>query len=141
MTTWRSASATGFAFLLLCGFASAGETSPQVLAAAAAEAQRALISGPKPEYPLFARAHHFTGSGIFILRVHVKTGIVAEVRMLRSTGHRILDEAAVRGLSQWRYKPGALTPIGLISPWRHDPFGKEDALLKVPVDFGMRYKT
>jgi TonB family protein len=69
----------------------------------------------------------------------VKTGVVAEVRVLRSTGHKILDEAAVRGLSQWRYKPGALTPIGLISPWRHDPFGKEDALLKVPLDFAMRH--
>jgi hypothetical protein len=41
----------------------------------------------------------------------------------------------MHGLSEWRFKPGCLTPIGLIAPWRRDLFGKEDALLKIGVTF------
>jgi hypothetical protein len=74
---------------------------------------------------------------MFIIGVPVKSGRVAEVRVSRSTGHAILDAAAVNALKQWRFKPGTLRPIGEISPWRHDLFGKTDALLKVAINFVM----
>ena len=109
--------------------------SHQQLAAIGAQAAKSLEYAPKPDYPPEARARHLTGSGIFIIRVHVKTGRVAKVLVARSTGHAILDSAGVRAFSQWRFKPGALQPIGVIAPWRHDPFGKEDALLKIPLIF------
>jgi TonB family protein len=112
--------------------------SPEQLRAIGHQASQAVLYAPKPDYPLEARFHHFTGSGTFIIRVPVKTGRVAEVRVSRSTGHAILDAAAVNALKQWRFKPGVLRPIGEISPQRHDPFGKTDALLKVPINFTMR---
>jgi hypothetical protein len=33
-------------------------------------------------------------------------------------------------VSDWRFNPECLKPIDVIAPWRHDPFGKEDALLR-----------
>jgi TonB family protein len=114
--------------------------SSQQLAAMGAEAAKSLEYAPKPDYPFEARAQHLTGSGIFIIRVNVKTGRVAEVRIARSTGHAILDSAGVRAFRQWRFKPGALQPIGVIAPSRHDPFGKEDALLKIPLTFQLSFR-
>jgi TonB family protein len=116
----------------------AGAPSPEQLRALGVEAGQSLQYSPKPDYPLAARARHITGAGIFVIRVHVKTGRVAEVRVGQSTGYTILDQAAVRAFSRWRFKPGALKPIGEIAPQRHDPFGKEDALLKIPCDFTLR---
>ncbi len=129
-----------FRFLVVLAlFASAAQlraaASGEQLAALGAETAKSLEYCPKPDYPAEARAKHISGAGVFIIRVHVKTGRVVEVRVSRSTGHAILDQSAVRAFSQWRFKPGALQPIGVIAPWRHDPFGKEDALLKIPVDF------
>jgi len=100
--------------------------------------QKFAIYTPAPQYPPEALARHISGSGIFVIRVHVKTGQVVSVRPSQSIASSLLDSAAIRALSQWRFKPGALTPIGVVAPQRHDSFGKEDALLKVPITFGLR---
>jgi TonB family protein len=131
----KSAVLLGLLAVVACSQTLAGVLSPEQLRAIGHEASQSLLYAPKPDYPLEARARRFTGAGMFIIRVHVKTGRVVEVRVARSTGHAILDQAALRAFSQWRFKPGALKPIGEISPERHDPFGKEDTLLKIPCDF------
>jgi TonB family protein len=95
------------------------------------------IYTPKPQYPPEAVARHLSASGIFIIRVHVKTGVVVSVRASQGTASPLLDAAVISALSQWRFKPGALTPIGLVAPQLHEPFGKEDALLKVPITFAL----
>ena len=100
--------------------------------------QRFAIYTPKPQYPAEALAHHISASGVFIIRVHIKTGLVVSAWAEYSTASSLLDSAAIRALSQWRFKPGALTPIGVVAPQRHDSFGKEDALLKVPISFALR---
>ncbi len=97
--------------------------------------QRFAVYTPKPQYPAEALAHHISASGMFVIRVHVKTGLVVSAWAAQGTGSPLLDSAAIRALSQWRFKPGALTPIGVVAPQRHDSFGKEDALLKVPISF------
>jgi TonB family protein len=99
------------------------------------EQQKYAIYTPKPHYPLKALADQISGSGVFVIRVHVKTGRVVGGWVSRSTGSALLDSAAKHALSRWRFQPGRLTPIGSIAPWRHDSFGKEDALLKVPITF------
>jgi TonB family protein len=47
--------------------------------------------------------------------VDIKTGFVTSVRMEKSTGHKILDDAALEAFRQWRIKPGTIrkfrTPI------------------------------
>jgi TonB family protein len=97
------------------------------------------IYTPKPQYPAEAVARHITASGIFIIRVHVKTGLVVSAwPSSQGTGSSLLDSAAIRAFSQWRFKPGALTPIGVVAPQLHYSFGKEDALLLVPITFTLR---
>lgn len=97
--------------------------------------QKFAIYTPKPQYPPEAVAHHLTASGVFVIRVHAKTGVVVSAWAAQSTASSLLDSAAIRALSQWRFKPGALTPVGVVAPQRHDSFGKEDALLRVPITF------
>ena len=95
------------------------------------------IRCPRPEYPYEARARHYTGSGLFICRVEIKTGRVKKVMMAKSTGHDILDVEAIKALQRWQFQPGKLRPIKEIMPNLKDPFRDEDSLAKVPVSFAM----
>lgn len=95
------------------------------------------IYTPKPQYPPEAVARHLNASGIFVIRVHVKTGVVVSVRASQGTASPLLDSAVISALSQWRFTPGALTPIGAVAPQLHDSHWKEDALLKVPITFAL----
>ena len=87
-----------------------------------------LQAAPKPYYSEFTAAHHFKGSGLFILRIRVNTGRVVEVRVVQSTRHPALDAAAVRALNDWRFKPDCLKPTR----------GTNDALLTIPVTFDIK---
>jgi TonB family protein len=49
----------------------------------------------------------FTG----IVKINPRTGLVASASMLKSTGHEILDNAALRAFRQWHFKPGMLTTV------------------------------
>jgi len=68
-----------------------------------------------PEYPSEARRSRITGHGILAGQVDSKTGNVTAVRMEKSTGNTILDQAAMNAFRQWRFKPGTIrefrTPI------------------------------
>jgi periplasmic protein TonB len=57
-----------------------------------------------PDYPLEALRRRLEGT--VLLRVHVATdGRVAEVDILDSSGHLILDAAAVRAVKSWHFVP------------------------------------
>src|SRR5438105_622168 len=103
-----------FQFTAMCGQLVCG-SSPQALFALGKEQQKFAVYTPQPQYPPEALARHISGSGAFVIRVHVKTGRVVSVWASQSTGSSSLDSAAIRTLSQWRFKPGALTPIGVIA--------------------------
>ena len=68
------------------------------------------IFAPKPDYPTEARAKNWGGSGMVLLNVDTKKGRVISARMLKSTGHKVLDDAALNSFRQWRFKPGASAP-------------------------------
>ena len=63
------------------------------------------VYAPNPEYPPEARQAHLAGSGWFRVDF-TKTGYVTQVRVMKSTGSKILDAAAVQTLLHWRFKPG-----------------------------------
>jgi protein TonB len=84
---------------------------------------KVAISHPKPQYPVEARRNHITGKGIFHLNVSYETGDVTSVEILTSTGHRILDDAAVATLKRWKFRPHSL--IGM----------------KIPITFSISSKT
>lgn len=102
-----------------------------------AEALSWVAYAPKPQYPLEARRLWLTGSGIYRLRIQIRSGRVKEVTVSRSTGWAILDYAAINTLKEWRFKPGAPPPIRVILPHRKDPFAAEDSLMNVPINFSM----
>ncbi len=64
------------------------------------------VSVPRPEYPYQARFNHLTGAGVFALHIQ-SNGSVSSVQVVKSTGHLILDQAAIRAFRRWRFMPGA----------------------------------
>jgi outer membrane biosynthesis protein TonB len=57
-------------------------------------------SHPTPEYPIEARRRHLSGKGVFELTLSENTGEVESVNIVSSTGHPILDDAAIKVLKQ-----------------------------------------
>ena len=64
-----------------------------------------LLYAPPPQYPTAARQARLAGSGWFRLDF-TKKGRVTQVRVIKSTGSKILDAAAVQTLWHWQFKPG-----------------------------------
>ena len=59
---------------------------------------------PKPPYPMIARKRRY--EGVVVLRVEIlSNGRVGEVRVKRSSGHRILDRSALKTVKEWRFIP------------------------------------
>jgi len=83
-----------------------------------ARAKHYALYAPRPEYPLAARKQHLTGAGVFVCNLDAD-GTVGSVDVLRSTGHQMLDQAAIAAFRQWRFHPGDMKAI------------------KIPIFFGM----
>jgi TonB family protein len=64
------------------------------------------VVAPEPEYPVKSRNMGYQGQGIYRLVVNDKTGIVDEVKVFKTTGHRELDASAVMALFNWKFRPG-----------------------------------
>jgi TonB family protein len=99
---------------------------------------RLVLEAPRAEYPLEARRRLLAGRGVYVLRIHIPSGRVTQVVVGRSTGTRVLDEAAVKALLRWRFKPGAVpytrtTPPFHISP----PLTRDETLARVPMQFSL----
>jgi len=63
---------------------------------------------PQPVYrPEWAK-QGLSGKGVVLVTIDPKTGTVAGVRMLQSTGNSLLDGAALDAYSKWRFKPGSV---------------------------------
>jgi protein TonB len=62
------------------------------------------IHNPSPEYPEMAIFLGYQGSSIVRIMVSAK-GLSEGVEILRSSGHKILDESAAKALRKWRFTP------------------------------------
>ncbi len=59
---------------------------------------------PKPPYPMIARKRGY--EGLVVLKVEIlSNGRVGQVRVERSSGHRILDRSALKTVKEWRFIP------------------------------------
>ena len=65
-----------------------------------------LVFAPAPQYPYSERSHHNEGTAVVRLDIDLKTGNTTYVTLIRSSGFPNLDEAAIRALARWRFKPG-----------------------------------
>jgi TonB family protein len=94
-----------------------------------------ILAAPKPEYPEAARQQHQHGTGVFLLRTKIPTGLVTEVITGQSTGNPLLDDAAVKALRKWRFKPGVLVHRDIHKPRLKRAVAEDECLVLVPVTF------
>jgi periplasmic protein TonB len=94
-----------------------------VVAVPVKEISKVAVSYPTPPYPAEARHRHIAGKGLFYLHVSQRTGDVTSVEVVASTGHPILDNAAVYTLKRWKFRPHTIID------------------LKVPITFVLHQKT
>jgi TonB family protein len=83
----------------------------------------AAIHAPKPEYPREALEKRLAGNGAVLMSVDRGSGRVTAVQVLQTTGHKILDEAAVRSFRQWRFKPGEAARVKMPISFTLPPSG------------------
>lgn len=55
-----------------------------------------------PHYPAQARLNHWQGESVILLRIN-KAGLVEDSFLLKSSGHRILDNAALSAVVRWKF--------------------------------------
>ena len=85
----------------------AGASTGRTVAPAPAPAAPAtpVAGNPAPRYPRAARRRGIEGR--LVLQVLVDTGGTARrVEIFATSGHRLLDEAAVAAVRRWRFVPG-----------------------------------
>ena len=76
----------------------------------AAHSKSELLYAPRPHYPDAAKPYLYSGAGSFLLHFR-QDGTISAVTIERSTGHKVLDDAARATFSQWRCRPGAYTVV------------------------------
>ncbi|PYL05710.1 MAG: hypothetical protein DME34_10665 [Verrucomicrobia bacterium] len=69
------------------------------------------VYAARPRYPYEARAKGMAGSGVVLMKVDSRTGYVTSAQMLKSTGYKLLDEAALEAFRRWRFKPGTVSVV------------------------------
>ena len=92
--------------LLLGTFAFVGSIHATDIVRIPPEYKKDTLAAPTPEYPIKAQHIGYQGQGIYRLMVNDKTGVVDEVKVMKSTGHRELDASAVMTLFNWKFRPG-----------------------------------
>ncbi len=60
---------------------------------------------PPPKYPRRARRMGLEGRVMLEVLISAK-GQVDELRVLQSSGHKVLDRAALSAVRKWRFEPG-----------------------------------
>ncbi len=105
------------------GKQTSGREDPNATATKAAESEPVFnanyLNNPAPYYPLSAKRKSIQGK--VLLNVVVKTdGTAASVNISRSSGHDVLDEAALDAVKQWKFLParskGQLIQASVIVP-------------------------
>ena len=81
--------------LAICFLAGSASAQNRVMSPGLVESlRRETTFAPLPDYPMSAKRNHHQGSGLLLLHLR-KDGGVESVELLKSTGHRELDRAAI----------------------------------------------
>ena len=87
---------------------------------------------PQPVYrPEWAK-QGLSGKGVVLVTIDPKTGTVAGVKMLQSTGNSMLDGAALDAYSKWRFKPGSVPQVKIPIEFTNRPRGQAPAQAAKP---------
>jgi protein TonB len=104
---------------------SAARVSPEPSPSGIREAIPLYRDNPPPRYPRIARRRGYEGTVVLEVLVNIE-GRVADYRIIRSCGHRVLDRAATKSIRNWLFEPGM----------RGDK--KVDMWVKVPIRFQLK---
>jgi TonB family protein len=126
------------AVIVTCAVAATSLAATGSVSSPPPDLTRLLLYAPAPEYPAEAVQRYIAGTDIFLLRVQIKSGRVAQVIVGRSTGNRLLDAAAVKALRQLRFRPNAVPYRKITSVRMSPPQSKEETLVKLPVTFTLK---
>jgi TonB family protein len=75
------------------------------------ELKALMIYAPPPKYPKDAQGKHPEGKGTVVMEIDRQTGWVKSAKMEKSTGNKLLDDAALQAFSHWRFKPGTVREV------------------------------
>ena len=90
------------------------ETTVSSTGGAVTRAKPDYLSNPAPSYPYEARRKKWEGT--VIVRAWVsKTGQPLKLEIQRSSGHEVLDEAALKTVKKWSFHPAKLGDIPMES--------------------------
>lgn len=95
------------------------------------ESDELLLYRRDPEYPNDAREKGQSGWGIAMLTIDTITGHVVKAEMGVSTRSKILDQAAVQALLQWRFKPRTVSKVWV--PIKFFLSGNSAVVLEAPI--------
>lgn len=88
-------------------------------AVAASPTPAVVIRNEPPVYPTVARRRGY--SGVVELRIEVLAdGTAGRVELLKSSGHEVLDEAAIASVRRWRFRPATRGGVSEVS-WIEAP--------------------
>lgn len=91
------------------------------------QATPAYRKNPRPEYPNMAKRRGYQGTVLLEVLVN-KAGNVDDLRILQSSGYRILDRSALNSVKNWLFEPGSIGDQ------------KVDMWVRVPVRFELKEK-
>ena len=60
----------------------------------------------KPKYLKDAQGYRAKGSDVVVMEVDEQSGYVKSAKMEKSTGHKLLDGAALQAFNRWQFNPG-----------------------------------
>lgn len=89
------------------------------------EAKPDYFQNPAPEYPYQARQRGWDGT--VLLKVQVgKGGEALTVELEKTSGHKLLDETAIKAVKKWKFKPALLGDMPI------------ESSVRVPVKFDLK---
>jgi TonB family protein len=98
--------------LLICGHASCPDSVPpdEMVKLPYVAPGTKPINAPVPRYPYQALRNRWEST--MLVDMHLRRdGAVKDVKILQSTGHKVLDDAARIAFRQWRFKPGGVDHV------------------------------
>ena len=106
----RAAHSLGAAVIFVLFVRSLGAVPPQPKVFTGPDIGKVFSTLVLPEFPYEARRNSWSGRGTF--RAHVSAeGKVTRVEVIKSTGHRALDDVVLKAARHWRAHPGRKTEV------------------------------